>query len=652
MLFRIALTFLLSAILFAFEVKPNPYIDSLKEIASSKAHDTIIYNALNKIAIAYSDSAYQKSIDYWKEALLVSQRSKNRSQMAYLYGRIGQMLFEKGEFTEALDSYRNALAIYDYIEDKKGKAISYNDIGLVYKTWGRYENALENYLLAMKLFNEIKLDEGLAIASNNIGQIYYYRDDYKKSIEYFSAYLNLNQHNNNARAVAGASNNIAAAYMALKDFDLALEYYKKALHIYDSLQIKLGVAILEDNIGSLFAQKENYSAALDQHFKALRLLNEIKSEARKSYVLKNIGFSYFKMNKYTDAIGFFNKSIEIARDHKQLETLKEVYQNLSEVYQSTNNPHQALRFYKKYIEIKDSLLSIETHENLTMLELQYESEKKTQELALVYNKLEQQKTLWVVIGFLLFGFVVISSTVIWLGKRSVRELKRIKSQNRNLKQILDKLIPEENYLQQEPDQIHVLSSGTPINNRFVYVKKNTQGTTLIVNAFFNQPTDGINIIKSNLQMCIDDFLTLNNKIEIKQLLNDINNKVNEINDIYDLLIQLSSINLLLINKTENLLQYSGDGNSWLFDGNKIVRQEKDNNFIITESINNNCTFYNLIDIEGCKIVNVDKLINIEKTLQIVAGTSFSNQKEVLQSTLDSMELMSAEKAILFIHSCF
>jgi tetratricopeptide (TPR) repeat protein len=430
------------AILFVFfsfqSQAQNRTIDSLFNSLNQQRADSNIYKAYIRIADAYADSSYDKSLFYFNKALNLAEKSSERKRVAHVYHKIGSLYLKKGEFPTALQNFTNALEIHEYLNNKRGIGQLLNDIGLIYRTWGKYDKALENYFKALKLFDEIGDEVNGAMASNSIGQIYYYRSEYETSIEYFKRYLGVNKKNKAPRAVAGAANNIASAFLELEKYDQALEYYVRSMRIYDSLGIKIGVAIIKDNIGSLFIKKKQYNDALLYNSAALSIFEEIGSKPRICASLQSVGLAYSKLDQFDLALKYLNRSLSLALSIKQKETQKDVYSALTDVYIKTKQYEQALSSYKRFVEIKDSLLNSESIEKIETIQAEYAAQKKEKELAEINQKLHFQKILTMSSIGLFILFIFLTALIIRENRFKRKIIKNAEGKTSNLYSIIGK----------------------------------------------------------------------------------------------------------------------------------------------------------------------------------------------------------------------
>ena len=617
-------------------IKANPHLDSLKLVLDSKPHDTIRYEVLDKLAQAYSDSAHVQSIYFWRQALEVVKKRRDRPKIAYVYSRIGQMFLEKGELDESLNEYQNALSMYLYLKDDKGLGISYNDIGLLYRTWGRYDEALEHYLKALFHYQAIDLELGVGMASNNLGQIYFYRNDFSKAIQYFTRYLDVSKKTKNARAVAGASNNIAAAHSALGNYEQALVFYEQALHIYDSLGVTLGVAVLSDNIGSLFSQKNDFDNAISHHLKAVRLFQEMGNQVRLAEAYKNLGNTYYRFNDFNKSIKYLLESKTLAENNNLKQTLKDVYLSLSNAFDSVSNHKESLKFYRLFVDVNDSLQRQLTDEKLASFEIQYEADRKAKELLVINARLEQQKNYGIIFSSIGLLFVAISMFVIVDSKKRKKENKQLQKTTEGLQSALESLaIKAADECRRNNKIFNILS--TPQLNQlqsisYLSVKLGNVSYLLVLAADDNRLKPEFLIMEA--KHFIDETLKINPALKAKYIIEHLINKIKLNRHIYKHSNFELSISLLILNNENYLLDFYGD-NGWIY------LQYQDSNISFTKelTIDTEKKDYRVFLLQtqptiSNKLQELELIKTLGKTIENTMTQKNENQLEIIKSTLD------------------
>ncbi|MCK5021607.1 MAG: AraC family transcriptional regulator, partial [Candidatus Peribacteraceae bacterium] len=126
-------------------------------------------------------------------------------------------------------------------------------------------------------------------------------------------------------------------------------------------------------------------------------------------------------------IKFFDKSLQIAQSLNLKGIIYYSYQGLSEVYSATNEYKKSLEYYKLYTAVKDSVFNEKSRQQITKLEVRYETEKKDRQIqVLEYEnnlqtiKISHQKKLHTIylIAFIL-ALVVITYILAQLRKKNM-----------------------------------------------------------------------------------------------------------------------------------------------------------------------------------------------------------------------------------------
>jgi len=614
-------------------------LDSLINRIKSERIDSDYYKTCIKIASIYSDSSYNKALDYYNMALNVAERSSDRKKVAHVYHQIGYMYQRKGEFPTALTNLKNALAIHEYIKNKKGIGQLLNDIGLIYRTWGKYEQALDNYFKALMLFDEIGDVGNGAMASNNIGQIYYYREEYVKAIDYFKKYLQVNIKNKAPRAIAGASNNIASAYMELENYDEALNYFVRSMRIYDSLGIKLGVAVIKDNIGTLFLRKKQYNDALLYHTDALKFFEETGSQPRLCYTLQNIGLVYTKLNKPDLAIEYLNRSLDLALKLKQRETQKDVHEALSDVYSRTKNYEQAFLNYKRYVQINDSLINAETVGKIESIQAEYEAQKKEKELSEINQKLHNQKIVLILSAglFLLFIFFIV--LFIRENFHKKRTIANSKEQTRSLYSLLSRT---GNYILQIQNRQYIstslFSKNWSINpeseSQYPFLSYQINSYHCFAYGSSNNPTKGSNLI----YLSVFDFFNSMNKIDEALNIHDDYQRFiasdHRWKEIFEEEIDAIGIDFWIYSNELKLLRYFGSSNAYIVNSEKQIKPLNNGNGL---TVNTGDRFYLFTTNFNDTFNSPDGALlqeTLSKTILKTIDLSFEEQREIFKNSLE------------------
>ncbi len=101
-----------------------------------------IWMALNNIGTVYAYLGnYQKSLDYFQQALAIDKETGDKLNEGMYLTNIGKVYYELGYYSKALDYYQQALATDRELGDKYGEMVSLINIGLTYKKLDEYQKA-------------------------------------------------------------------------------------------------------------------------------------------------------------------------------------------------------------------------------------------------------------------------------------------------------------------------------------------------------------------------------------------------------------------------------------------------------------------------------------------------------------------------------
>lgn len=389
----------------------NPSIDSLLLVLNTVQADT------NRIKTTISLCGqfalignYEKAMQYIQEAMLQSKKINYKKGIANSYNNIGVIYFYKGDYLKATDNYINALKIRQEIGDLKGVAASYTNIGTIYNFQGQTNKVLENYLKAVEIFEKIGDKKGLAATYNNLGVIYKEMQNYEKALLIFSKSLKFSE-------ALGDIQSISAVY---------------------------------GNIGTInFAQK-NYEEALKNQFKALQYSTKIGDKQAIALAKVNIGRSYSEQNKLLEAYNTVNEALAISKEIDDKDGLSETYLFLAELFEKQGDFKKALQYHTLYSNSKDTLLNVQSSNQILEMNTKYESEKKDKELTQKDTEISKQqaetekKNLQRNIFILGFVLVLLLSFYIFRGYRKKKSANLLLEEKNMLIEIQKKLVEDKN----------------------------------------------------------------------------------------------------------------------------------------------------------------------------------------------------------------
>lgn len=375
----------------AFSV--NNKIDSLLNLVKIDKEDTNKVIHQYKLCREYSNiGEFGKGLSYGKQALLLAQKLNFKRGIAYAYNNVGVIYFNYGNYSEALKNYFASLKAHEESNNKQGIATAYNNIGNVYKEQGDFSEALKNHFIALKMRKEISDKGGLAMSYNNIGNIYKSQRNYQEALKMHFAALKLLEENNN----------------------------------------KLGIAVSHNNIGTSYLDQGNYAEALKQFNASLKIREEIKDKNGMASSFINLGELFLKEKKTKEAQNYLNKALEVSIEIESKDAIKDCYSNLSTLDSMMGDYKTALAHHKLFMIYKDSLYNEETKKKSIQAGMQYEFDKKENEIKLLANeteilKLKVKNNNYLIISLIGFALLILI-TIFFLIYRNKLRSQQVKSE--------------------------------------------------------------------------------------------------------------------------------------------------------------------------------------------------------------------------------
>jgi tetratricopeptide (TPR) repeat protein len=195
----------------------------------------------------------------------------------------------QGQYQEALNYYQQALIISQEEGDRAWEGITLNSIGSTYVSLKQYDQALKYYQQALVIYQEMGNLSGKAMALYNIGVVYgLHLEQYDQALKYFQQALVIYQEGGYRRWEGDNLLFIGAMYHAQGKHQKALNHYQQALVIYQEVGNRAGEGFALDHIGRVYHARGQYNQALENYQQALVIYRKVGDQASEEAVLANI----------------------------------------------------------------------------------------------------------------------------------------------------------------------------------------------------------------------------------------------------------------------------------------------------------------------------------------------------------------------------
>ena len=402
------------------------YIKEAINLSDSLSSDKWSYESRRMLGICYMKMGdFNKGIQILKAGISSAMQHGAKDQQATTMLWLGNHLpFSEHYYAEKISLYRQAAFLFRQTRNKRQEIVALKEIGDVHLNEGKLDSAETEFLQVVHMYKVIGYKK-LHYTYDLLSALYRLRGDFDKSLSYAILCVKSMQATGDKKSAAYFYRRLAYIYDELGDrkvsadwFRLAFMEFKKigSLEMYDSLKdlirvlIKLNNAqaglnlLLETRIeyppGKPF-DKSIVATALGDSYKALghfdlaekfylEMITWQESLKQENFFLadsyKTIGTFYLEQKRYDRAAVYLNKALKLPKGIYTLSNIKDIQLLLFRVDSASGNYVSAIEHYQLHKALNDSIFNEARSKQIEELQVQYETEKKEQNIQLLLNK--------------------------------------------------------------------------------------------------------------------------------------------------------------------------------------------------------------------------------------------------------------------------
>jgi len=276
------------------------------------------------------------------------------------------------------------------IQYEEGVAKGYTRLGLVYGYQGKYDEATNLTFKAINKYEQLNMPIEVALLYAGMGYSLKY-SDLKKGLSYMQKGISVAEKNNLQDELKDIYNNYGVLKEINNELDSALYYYNKGLQIKIAQNNTFDIPYSISNIAGVYALKKEYEKAKQQYNKSLqdRIILQDSIGIAENYT--QIGEVYMAEEKYNEAIQYIKKSLPISLKKEYQNLTQYNYKLLSDIFKNLKNTDSALTYFEKYVAVKDSVHNIKVQEKIATLSVEFETEKKENEILKQRSQLAEKE---------------------------------------------------------------------------------------------------------------------------------------------------------------------------------------------------------------------------------------------------------------------
>lgn len=333
--------------------------------AAYAAQDSGHYERAIDILLPMLQTVPEDSVDILSDVL---------STLANDYYRLGQ-------FDKALEYGRRNLAIDEKSGRDENLSSSLNNLAAICSTIGRYEQAEEYLRRGIEIEERLGRDDKLAIRLGMLCEVYTLQDRTEEALPLAQRALELDQKGGREDKAAIRMSQLGNTLVHLQRHAEAEPYLRQAV--------------------SLLAKHQNYSSLALTHL----ALGQVERH----------------LGQKEKALQTLRQAVHIAQQIGQRHTRMTGYRELARLCNEMGNTAEAYRYMDAYAELKDSISTEQVHQQISDLQVRYETDKKELELASQKAIIDRQNTITLAVCILLVLTLIALAAVF----HSLRMQKRI-----------------------------------------------------------------------------------------------------------------------------------------------------------------------------------------------------------------------------------
>ncbi|WP_170117715.1 tetratricopeptide repeat-containing sensor histidine kinase [Chitinophaga ginsengisoli] len=336
----------------------------------------------------YSEEGLTQKIACYERAVPLYKMAANPLKQAMALQILGDCYNHQGVLLPALSTLEEALTIYKEIQYPALQGI-YDLLGNVNSQMGDYKIALKNGFLAVRTA-EKQQDTTLMLCTiyNRLGLTFYHLADYAQALTYFKKSLGVAKKWNDTTSILTLLPNVANTLQQLGRPE-------EAIYILKDMQQRYKISSDEDRItlcAGLAAGYVSLGRYEEAYVQVKRLHCLSKAFGPDHYMqdqIYNAVINYFLAIKDYNNVKWYGQLYErYCKKGGYARELLNDYRYLFRADSALGNYPDAIVYYQQYKLLQDSLYGEEKTREIVQLQMQYDIEKKDQDLLLKEQRIQ------------------------------------------------------------------------------------------------------------------------------------------------------------------------------------------------------------------------------------------------------------------------
>lgn len=318
----------------------------------------------------------------------------------------------------------------------------YLQTGNSYFLTGNLEQALSAFFTSAELGDDLGFSkEGAAYMS--IADVYSVREDFHNANIYYQKAIEALRKDKDSIVLGAVLLNAGDSSFKANEYDQALIYFEESGLIFRELDYSIGIAYNLGNKGMVYAELGKDDLAEENIEEAIAILSQIQDYYPISVFLSYMSDIYLRKDDFDQALSFAQRSLELAEGHDLKEQIRDGNLKMFELKKREGKFDESITYLQNYYIYRDSMIDIETVEEMANLRANFEVSQKQAEVDLLDQQRKNQQLISLSIGI---GLLLILILAVGLFRRNkfVNKAKLlIENEKDRSDQLLLNILPEE-----------------------------------------------------------------------------------------------------------------------------------------------------------------------------------------------------------------
>ncbi|CAN5307561.1 hypothetical protein BH09BAC5_BH09BAC5_15320 [soil metagenome] len=270
---------------------------------------------------------------------------------------------------------------------------AYIRIAYAHYVTGKSSEGIEMGMLAYQLAGKLNREDLVAAASNILGLLYQNVKKYEESVSFLDIAVANARENNDKPLLATTLNNLANSYLKLNRISESLKLRKEALAIREQIGNPAALSDTYNDIAETYIKIHLKDSALYYLSFAYKMKQDLNDREMMAVIAMNYGELYASEKNYNESIRWYLTAEENARKIGANSYLSDLYEQLAVISFGQGKIEDAYNYRLLHEQYKDSVLNLESQQQLNELNSKFQSEKKSLEIESLKKEKEKNKSI-------------------------------------------------------------------------------------------------------------------------------------------------------------------------------------------------------------------------------------------------------------------